>query len=118
MEYTFAAAWIPYDPTREFDTAAAIAMEWAEKQAGDRGRPAILVTDRKGEYHGRPLFDRYRDGRHATPRSPSVSSRPGAVIAHVPTPEALALASRLAAGSALVVVEHPARGAWRAGLAL
>jgi hypothetical protein len=86
-------------------------MEWAEKQAGDRGRPAILVTDRKGEYHGRPLFDRYRDGRRATTRSPSVSSRSGAVIAHVPTPEALALASRLAAGNALVVVEHPAP--WR-----
>jgi hypothetical protein len=75
------------------------------------GHPTVLVTDRKGEYHGRPLFDSYRNGRHATPRSPRVAVRPGAVVAHVPTPEALALASRLAAGNALVVVEHPAP--WR-----
>lgn len=111
MMSTFAAAWVPYEPTREFDTAAAIAMEWADSQAADRGHPAVLVTDRKGEYHGRPLFDSYRNGRHATPRSPNIAVRPGAVVAHVPTPEALALASRLAAGNALVVVEHPAP--WR-----
>lgn len=63
----------------------------------------MLVTDVKGEYHGEALFEPYR---HASPRSPRVDVRPGAVIAHVPTPEALDVATRLARGNALVVVEH------------
>ncbi|WP_157739816.1 hypothetical protein [Micromonospora narathiwatensis] len=107
----FTAAWVPYQPFREFATAAAVAMRWAEGQAAQRLLSAVLVTDRKGEYHGEALFEPYLKGRHASPRSPRVDVCPGAVIAHAPTPEALAVATRLARGNALVVVEHPSP--WR-----
>lgn len=111
MEYKSVAAWVPYEETRDFDSAAAVAIEWAEGEAAARGLSAILVTDQKGEYHGKALFEPFRAGRHASPRSSGVAVRPGAVIAHVPTPAALELAMRLARGNALVVVEHPSP--WR-----
>lgn len=111
MVSDFTAAWVPYQPSREFDAAAAVAMRWAEDQAARRGLPAVLVTDRKGEYHGEALFEPYLKGRHASPRSPRIDVRPGAVIAHVPTPEALEVGHRLARGNALVAVEHPSP--WR-----
>ncbi|GAB1692951.1 hypothetical protein [Krasilnikovia sp. M28-CT-15] len=111
MVSDFTAAWVPYQPGREFTAAAAVAMRWAEDHAVRRGLPAVLVTDRKGEYHGEALFEPYRKGRHASPRSPRVDVRPGAVIAHLPTPEALEVATQLASGNALVVVEHPSP--WR-----
>ncbi|MEU1238530.1 hypothetical protein ABZ399_30630 [Micromonospora aurantiaca] len=111
MVSDFTAAWVPYQLGREFAAAAVAAMRWAEDQAARRGLPAVLVTDRKGEYHGEALFESYLNGRHASPRSPRVNVRPGAVIAHVPTPGALEVATRLARGNALVVVEHPSP--WR-----
>jgi hypothetical protein len=108
VEYEFDAAWVPFTADRTFDASAAIAMRWAEQSAAARGRSAVLVTDRIGEYHGRELFESYRAGRHASPRSTRLQVEVGAVIAHVPTPKALDLAMRLADGTALVVVEHPA----------
>ena len=107
----FTAAWVPYQSNRVFNIAATVAMRWAEQHAAQRGLPTVLVTDRKGEYHGVALFAPYLKGRHASPRSPCVDVRPGAVIAHVPTPEALEVATRLAHGNALVVVEYPSP--WR-----
>jgi len=105
------AAWVPFTADRTLEAAAAIAMKWAEKAAAINSRPAVLVTDRIGEYHGHEPFERYRRGRHVSPRSSRLDFRPGAVIAHVPTPRALELAMRLADGAALAVVEHPAP--WR-----
>ncbi|MFG1955035.1 hypothetical protein [Micromonospora sp. NPDC048830] len=109
MRYEYEAAWVPFTTDRTIEDAAAVAMKWAEHAAAERGRPAVLVTDLLGEYHGRKLFDGYRrDGRHVSPRSTALAARPGAVIAHAPTPKALDLAMRLAHGTALAVVEHPA----------
>jgi len=110
VRYNFDASWVPFTADRTLEAAAAIAMEWAEKAAAN-DRPAVLVTDRIGEYHGHEPFEQYRRGRHVSPRSSRLGFRPGAVIAHVPTPKALELAMRLADGAALAVVEHPAP--WR-----
>ncbi|MEV5207634.1 hypothetical protein AB0K35_09170 [Micromonospora sp. NPDC053740] len=111
MNSEFRAAWVPFTADRTLEAAAAIAMEWAEPTAVAHQRPAVLVTDRIGEYHGHDLFERYRKGRHVSPRSNRLTFRPGAVIAHAPSPTALHLAMRLADGVALAVVEHPAP--WR-----
>jgi hypothetical protein len=111
VRYEFDAAWVPFTADRTLEVAAAIAMTWAEAAAAVRRRPAVLVTDVIGEYHGHEPFERYRRGRHVSPRSSSLGFRPGAVIAHVPTPKALDLAMRLADGTALAVVEHPSP--WR-----
>jgi hypothetical protein len=105
------AAWVPYQPAREFAAAAALAMRWAEVQAAQRGLPAVLVTHDKREARSEALFKPYLTDRHASTRSPGVSVRPGAVIAYSPTSQALAVATRLAHGNALVVVEHPSP--WR-----
>jgi hypothetical protein len=82
-------------------------MAWAEETADVRGRPAVLVTDIKGEYHGVEPFEHCQPDRHVSPRSLRLDFQPGAVIAHAPTPKALDLAIRLANRSALAVVEHP-----------
>jgi hypothetical protein len=111
VRYHFDAAWVPFTADRTLEAAAAIAMMWAEQAAAVRQMPAVLVTDVLGEYHGHEPFDRYRRGRHVSPRSNRLDFRPGAVIAHVPTPKALDLAMRLANGTALAVVEHPSP--WR-----
>jgi hypothetical protein len=111
MRYEFDAAWVPFTADRTLEDAAAIAMRWAEDAAAIHHGPAVLVTDRIGEYHGHEPFDRYRRGRHVSPRSNRPDFQPGAVIAHVPPPGALELAMRLANGTALAVVEHPAP--WR-----
>jgi hypothetical protein len=111
VRYHFDAAWVPFTADRTLEAAAAIAMNWAERAAAARQMPAVLVTDLIGEYHGHEPFDRYRRGRHVSPRSNRLDFRPGAVIAHVPTPKALDLAMRLANGTALAVVEHPSP--WR-----
>jgi hypothetical protein len=107
VKYEFEAAWIPDSPDREPDAAAVIAIAWAERAALARRSPAVLVTDQINEYHGRELFAPYRRGRHVSPKSRGLDFRPGAVIAHRPTPKALDLSMRLANGAALVVVEHP-----------
>ncbi|MCP3782946.1 hypothetical protein NLX85_06150 [Micromonospora sp. A3M-1-15] len=98
---------MPFTADRTLETAAAIAMEWAERAAVAHQRPAVLVTDRIGEYHGHDLFERYRRGRHVSPRSNRLNFRPGAVVAHAPSPTALHLVMRLADGAAVAVVEHP-----------
>ncbi|MEU9507829.1 hypothetical protein AB0D32_16315 [Micromonospora sp. NPDC048170] len=107
MNSGFDAAWVPFTADRTLEDSAAIVMEWAEKAAVAHQRPTVLVTDRIGEYHGHDLFDRYRRGRHVSPRSNRLDFRPGAVIAHAPSPTALHRAMRLADGTALAVVEHP-----------
>lgn len=106
MAYHYAAAWVPYRPERDLVTAAAPAIVWAEQQATTHHRPVVLVTDRADDA-GEVLFEPYRRGRHISPDMPGCDVRPGAVIAHAPTPRALQLAATLAADTALVVVEHP-----------
>ena len=106
--YEFEAAWVPFTADRTLQAAAELAMEWAENVAAVQRRPAVLITDVVGEYHGHEPFDRYR-GRHFSPRSRSktLDFQPGAVIVHAPTPNALDFAMRLANGTALAVVENP-----------
>lgn len=98
-------AWIPPSAGHAItlEDAAAVAMEWAEEQAAVRGLPAVLVTDRKGEYAHAAPFTRYA-GRHITPRSSQLTIEPGAVIAHNPTYTALELAMTTARGIPLAVV--------------
>ncbi|MET8149677.1 hypothetical protein ACIBSW_23610 [Actinoplanes sp. NPDC049668] len=102
QSHTF--AWIPPSAGHAItlQSAAAVAMEWAEKQAV-RGLPVVLVTDRKGEYAHAAPFTRYA-GRHITPRSSRLTVEPGAVIAHNPTYTALELAMTTAYEIPLAVV--------------
>lgn len=68
MTFEYDAAWVSFTTDRTLETAAALAMAWAEETADVRGRPAVLVTDIKGEYHGVEPFERYRPDRHVSPR--------------------------------------------------
>ena len=100
-----AAAWVPFTKHRTFDDAAQLAIEWAGNAATDG--PVVMVADRIGEYHGRPLFSRFQPDLHISPKSRRPSVRAGAVLAHVPTPQTLDLAMQVAGDSAVVVTEHP-----------
>jgi hypothetical protein len=82
----FTAAWVPYQPAREFAAAAAVAMRWAQDQAPQRGLSAVLVTHDKREARNEVLFEPYLTDRYASTRSPGVGVRPGAVITHSPEP--------------------------------
>ncbi|MFD5248451.1 hypothetical protein ACFWIW_28190 [Amycolatopsis sp. NPDC058340] len=120
MASDFVPAWVPYQQDRPIDDAAILAIAWAEDQAAARGLQPVLVTDEKGGTHGASHFAPLRDGRHASPRGSGVTVRPGAVIAHVPgRPQTLELATRLARGNALVLVDHPSpwlKAGWAAVL--
>jgi hypothetical protein len=114
VTHTFEAAWVPFTADRTFDEAAEIAIRWADAAVAERGGSVALVTDAIGEYHGNPIFSRFRfrPELHVSPRSGRrPSGKIGAVLAHVPTPKALHLAGQIADGAALVVVEHPSP--WR-----
>ncbi len=101
MDLSFEAAWIPFEAGRDPEVADEAACEWAEARAATQDGPVVLVSDNKGDLHDHPVFARYRNGRRATPRSSRLGVRPGAVVAYRPTPQALALAMRLAHGTAL-----------------
>jgi len=120
MTSDFVPAWVPYRQDRTFDDAAILAITWAEDQAAARGLQPVLVTDEKGGTHGAAHFAPFRSGRHASPRGSGVTVQPGAVIAHVPgRPQTLELATRLAHGNALVLVDHPSpwlKAGWAAML--
>ncbi|WP_432830940.1 hypothetical protein [Dactylosporangium sp. CA-092794] len=103
MSYTYEAAWVPFTVDRTIEAAAEIGIAWAERVAARNGRPAVLVSDQKNNTVGVDALGRYED-RHFTLRS-SGGTTAGAVIAYLPSPHAMKLATRLAHGNALVVVE-------------
>jgi hypothetical protein len=53
VRYQLDATWVPFTADRTLQAAAAIAMEWAERATAVHNRPAVLVTDRIGEYRER-----------------------------------------------------------------
>lgn len=117
MKHEFEAAWIPPNADLTPEEAAAIAMDWAETRAAARHRPAVLVTDLKGAYHGDEPFNRYRNGRHITPPSNHIGFEAGAVVAVNPSSAALELAMKAADGNALAVVALSPGSWWLDGWA-
>jgi hypothetical protein len=116
-QVTYRAAWVPDDdPERQWDDAAALALDWLGRQAADLGGEVVLVTHAFENAHAGGSLRRFVRGRtHFTVRSAQGGQR-GPVLAYVPTLQALRVAMSRARGSALCVVEcvgTPMRG-WAA----
>lgn len=104
----YAAAWVPEQEDRSWDDATRLAAAWVEAWlAKHGGRPVVVAVAKSSVQHGDdPHLDRLvAKGDLATPRSHAGLRPAGPVLAYVPDEAAMALAHRLAHGTALCVVE-------------
>ncbi|MFE1980180.1 hypothetical protein [Streptomyces mirabilis] len=115
------AAWVPDDdPERDWEVAAELAVDWAEREAAEQSATAVLVLNAFGAEQTVPALRRFAQ-RHlvATPRSgrQRAGSGAGPVLAYVPDAKTLNFATGLARNSSLAAVEganlFPLRG-WAA----
>ncbi|NRQ32106.1 hypothetical protein HII36_09680 [Nonomuraea sp. NN258] len=104
--YMYRAAWVPDGEGRDWEEAADIAVDWVLSEAHGRGAPPLVIANGKNSVTdvGR-LGQLGRQYGVATPRSRDLTRGRGAVLAYVPTLEALEMAVRVARGSSLCVVE-------------
>jgi hypothetical protein len=116
MTTSYAGAWVPDDdPHRDWEDAAALAVDWVLEQAVSLSSRPVLVTNAFGIESNVPSLQRLLAyAEQVTPRSRrGVAGSGHAVLAYVPLEDALALAIPLARGGALGVVESselPVRG--------
>lgn len=101
-----AAAWVPEDdPQRPWDEAADIAAKWIWERSAAEGVIPMLVTNTFRNAIGIASLDEIVSaGGQATPQGKGRFDR-GPVLAYVPTERTLKLATDLAHGYSLVVVE-------------
>lgn len=109
MASNYRAAWVPEGRDRSWDEDVDLALDWLEQEMADAGsRSAVLVTNTKDISGMAPRLIQFANRNvHTTPRSSySVDVPRGVpVMAFVPSDKAFDLASSLARGSSLVVVE-------------
>ncbi|MGW0294749.1 hypothetical protein [Streptomyces tuirus] len=103
------AAWVPDDdPERDWEIAAALAVEWVRQECAEQGAIAVLVLNAFGVEQQLPSLRRFA-AEHAvtTPRASRhrVGRGTGPVLAYVPDERTLDFAADLARGSSLAVVE-------------
>lgn len=109
MTKPYRAAWVPDDdPCRDWEIAAALAVDWVLEQAASLPSRPVLVTNAFGVESSITSLQRLlRYADHATPRSRRgfTPYQQHAVLAYVPYEDTLALAMQVARGGALGVVE-------------
>jgi hypothetical protein len=108
MATTYRAAWVPDDdPHRDWEAAAALAVDRVLDDAASNGGRPVLVTNAFGVEQNVPsLRQLLQHGEQVTPRSRrGARSGSGPVLAYVPYGDALELAVQLARGASLCVVE-------------
>ncbi|WP_431905586.1 hypothetical protein [Micromonospora carbonacea] len=117
---SYRAAWVPDDdPNRPWDEASALAVEWIEAEARQRGQRVVLVTNTRDVYiSGSPLSRYSWPNTHTSPRSGWSGSRGVPVLSYVPHEKELDFATDLAHGSALCIVEtvNSPVGGWAASV--
>lgn len=101
-----AAAWVPDDdPERPWDEAADLAADWIWERGEVEGVKPLLITSTFQNAKGIESLEVIaREGGQATPQGKERFER-GPVLAYVPDGRTLKLASNLARGYSLAVVE-------------
>lgn len=92
----------------DWETAAALAVDWVRRECAEQGATGVLVLNARGSGDSIRALQRFAaDHTVTTPRShwSRVGRGVGPVLAYVPDEKALDFATGLARGSSLAVVE-------------
>lgn len=109
MSVNYRAAWVPEQKYRDWEDAAAIAVEHVEQECANQDLPGLLVTHADNGKHATPSIAEFvrRHGNHITrgSRNSRPNPGPGPTLVYVPHVELLAQAADYARESSLCVVE-------------